>query len=443
MTMTSDRNVEERLAGLDITDLDRYVAHGYPWAEWDLLRAEAPVYRYERPGYPPFWAVTRYEDVHTVHSNADVFINGGPILRIDTEYALERMGVFAQRQAERYGWDPTEPPDMVFKDRPEHLDMRLLTMRKFTPGAMRRLEEELAGLARQFVGDFVAAARAAAPEPVDLVKELSVGVPLATICHLMGVPTTDWPDICRWTDLLFVADLADKYLQPGETIRDLRRRLGREYHEYRAALIADRRGRDPESADDLVTALVHATIEGEPLTDQQLHGYITLLFGAGNETTRNAITGGVKALLEHPAERDRFMADPDALLVTAVEELLRWTSPVIQFARTATRDFDLAGQRIAAGDTVVLWYPSANRDERQFEDPYTLDLGRNPNYHLAFGHGVHFCLGANLARWELRAVFRELAPHLANLELAGPPERLAHLHVGAINSMPVRWIGAD
>ena len=428
------------LDGLDITTLDRYVRNGYPWQAWDVLRDQAPVYRYERPGFPPFWAVTRYDDVHTVHSHPEVFINGGPILRLDTVEGLDGIERFKRRQNERYGWDPDAPMDMVFLDRPEHLDLRMLTMRRFTPASMRKLETDLAEMARHFVAEFVERARAGRGEPLDLVANLSVGVPLATICGLMGLPRDDWSRILAWTDMLLFPDVAAEHVQPGETPRDIRRRLGREFHEFRDELIADRRAAGPDAADDLATLLVHATIDGRPLDDQQLHGYLTLLIGAGNETTRNAITGGVKALLEHPDQRDRLAADPDGLMDTAIEELLRWTSPVIQFARTATTDFELAGTTIAAGDTVVLWYPSANRDERQFDEPYRLDLGRNPNYHLAFGHGQHFCLGANRARWELRAVFRELAPHLRNLELAGEPARLPNLHVGAIGSMPVRWV---
>jgi cytochrome P450 len=436
--MTDD---DLELDQVDITSVDRYVERGYPWREWDLLREFAPVYRYERPGFPVFWAVTRYEDIHNVHSHPEVFINSGPILRLDTESRLAKMDVFKQRQAERYSWDADEPLDMVFRDRPDHLDFRMLTMRRFTPASMRRLEEDLADVAREFVQSFVDAAKAAALEPIDVVSNLSVGVPLATICQMMGLPADDWPDINRWTDLLFMADLADNHALPGETRRDVTRRLGREFKDYLDEVIADRRRRGPDGGDDLSTMLVHATIDGEPLTDQQLHGYLNLLIGAGNETTRNAITGGVMALLQHPDQRDLLADDPAGLVETAVDELLRWTSPVIQFARTATADFELAGTKISAGDTVGLWYPSANRDERQFPDPYRFDVRRKPNYHLAFGHGQHFCLGANLAKWELRAVFRELAPHLRHFELAGEPKRLAHLHVGAIQSLPVRWVG--
>jgi len=334
---------------------------------------------------------------------------------------------------------------MIYRDRPDHVDFRMLAMPGFTRAAMTRLEDELAALARSFVFDFVDAARLAADDggdrgdgSIDVVSSLSVGVPLATICRIMGVPTSDWTDILRWTDgLMFPAILAT-HAHGGETVGDARRRLGREYKEYLDALIADRRRRP---TDDLASSLVHATIDGAPLSDQQLHGYLVLLIAAGNETTRNTITGGVHALLTHPAERDRLAADPAGLVDAATEEILRWTSPVLQFARTAVIDYDLNGVTIHAGDTVTLWYPSANRDERQFPDPYRFDIGRHPNLHIAFGFGEHFCLGANLARWELRAVFRELAPHLADLEPAGGLHRHPDLHVPAIHEFRVRWSG--
>ena len=310
---------------------------------------------------------------------------------------------------------------------------------------MARLADELATVARRFVDDFAAAARRAADDggdrgdgSVDVVSTLSVGVPLATICRIIGVPTSDWTDILRWTDGLMFPAIAARHAASGEAVPDTRRRLGREYKEYLDALIADRR-RHPGS--DLASSLVHATIDGSPLTDQQLHGYLVLLVGAGNETTRNAITGGVHALLTHPSERDRLAGDAAGLVDTATEEILRWTSPVVQFARTATTDFELGGVTIHAGDTVTLWYPSANRDERQFPDPYRFDIGRQPNNHLAFGFGEHFCLGANLARWELRAVFRELAPLLGQLEPASGVRRHPDLHVPAIHEFRVRWVG--
>ncbi|MGH1491973.1 MAG: cytochrome P450 [Acidimicrobiales bacterium] len=425
---------------VDIHSLDRYVEHGYPWADWDLLRREAPIYRYEREGFPTFWAITRYADIHRIGAHPEVFSNAGPILRLDTEHQLERFGFFRRRQAEKYGWDPDEPMDLVFKDRPEHLDMRLLTMRRFTPAAMRRFEAELDALSERFVDEFVEKARQAGGEPIDLVSELAVAVPLATICGLMGLPVDDWARISEMTDQLLIGELAAEQALPGESLADARRRLGAELFEYLERLIADRRVSGPDGGDDLATLLVHATINGEPLTQQQLHGYLMLLIGAGNETTRNSIAGGVRALLEHPEQIDVLAADVDGNIETAVEEIMRWVSPVIQFARTATADFELSGTTIKAGETVGLWYPSANRDEEVFVDPYRFDVTRTPNYHLAFGHGVHFCLGANLARWEMRSVFRRLAPHLHNLELVGEPRRLPHLHVGAVHSQMVRWV---
>jgi cholest-4-en-3-one 26-monooxygenase len=433
----------EQLATVDITSMPRYVQHGFPWAEWDLLRAHAPVYRYEgRSRFSPFWAVTSYEHVRHVSAHPELFSNRG-VIRLDTDNGISRLDGYRRKRAERHGWDPDVPLDLLYTDRPEHLDLRSLAVRRFTPRAMARLEGHLGELALRFVTAFVEAARAAAPDPVDLVEGLSVGLPIATICGLLGVPVGDWPTIRRWSDqTLLTPDLTHPDVRAGETAADVRRRAGQEYHRYRQEIIDQARRRSPTDDDfDIVGRLAQATIGGQPLDDQRLHGYLELLVGGGNETTRNTITGGVQALLQFPDQAERLAADPITMAEPAVEELLRWVSPVIQFARTATADTDLGGQVVRAGDLVVLWYPSANRDERQFVDPYRLDLGRAPNAHVTFGHGAHFCLGANLARWELRAVFRELAPHLRHLSLAGEPERLPGLHVGAVGRLPVRWTG--
>jgi cholest-4-en-3-one 26-monooxygenase len=441
------RSMDTGLDALDITDTDRYATVGFPWQEWDVLRERAPVYWYDRPGVPPCWVVTRYEDIKSVERRPELFRNAGPILRLDSHDRLDALARFKERQAERWGWDASQPLDMVYLDKPEHLDFRMLSMSGFTRSSMKKLEDDLAVLARHFVDQFVAAAQRAARDggdqgdgSLDVVANLSVGVPLATICRLMGVPESDWLDIWRWTDGLGFPMATPKYGHAGERTQDVRRRLGLEYKDYLDRLIEDRRARP---GDDVATALVQGTIDGEPLTEQQLHNYLVLLIAAGNETTRNAITGGVHALLEHPSERGRLARDPIGLNETAVEEILRWTSPVVQFARTASADTELGEATIKAGDTVTLWYPSANRDERQFPDPYRFDVGRQPNQHLAFGYGEHFCLGANLARWELRAVFRELAPHLTNVEAVGGLHRHPDLHVPAIAEFRVRWTGAN
>jgi cytochrome P450 len=180
-------------------------------------------------------------------------------------------------------------------------------------------------------------------------------------------------------------------------------------------------------------------VQGRALNDQQLIGYLFLLIGAGNDTTRNATAGGLAALLEHPAERDRLCADP-GLLGSTVDEVLRWTSPVISFLRTATRDFDLAGTAVRAGETVCMFYPSANRDEQHFVDPYRFDIARTPNDYLTFGYGAHFCLGTNLARAELAAMLKALIPYLPRLELAGGARRIANTHVSGYSCLPLRAV---
>jgi cholest-4-en-3-one 26-monooxygenase len=433
------------LHDVDITSMPRYVQHGYPWADWDLLRAEAPVYRYEgRPRFSPFWAVTRYEDVRYVSSRPELFSNAG-VIRLDTDNGIARLETYKRKRAERHGWDPDVALDMLYTDRPEHLDLRSIAVRRFTPRAMSRLARHLDELAQRFVDDFVRAAQAAAPDPIDVVENLSVGVPIATICGLLGVPTNDWPTIRRWSDqTLLTPDMNHPDVRAGPDTR--RRAPPRRRGVPRLPSGAHRRARSRAVRDDqfdIVTLLAHGTVEGRPLDDQRLHGYVELLVGGGNETTRNTISGGVQALLQHPDQAAVLAADPTGVADTATEEILRWVSPVIQFARTATADSRLGDQTINAGDTVVLWYPSANRDERQFPDPYRFDVRRSPNPHAAFGHGEHFCLGANLARWELRAVSRALAPHLHHLRLAGEPRRMPGLHVGAVSELLVRWTDDD
>lgn len=430
-TDTSGR--DQRLARIDLHSIHRYETEGYPWAQWDLLRDEAPVYWYERDGIAPFWAVTRYDDVKAVGADDTTFINGGPRLRLASERHDARMWEVKAKRDALYGWDPDEPFDMVFFDDPRHTEFRLLVARAFTPSRCRSMARALAGHATRFVDHFEATLDQHGQ--ADLVDDLAVGLPLATICEMMGLPVDDWSDIHRWTDSAFDTD-SIAWALPGESKADMRRRLRTEFFHYLEELIARKRA---EPADDLASVLVQAEISTGKLTQQQLHGYLTLLIAAGNETTRNATSRGIVALLQHPDQLARLRAEPDRLVEPAVEEIVRWTSPVIQFARTATRDVTLHGQTIAAGDTVGIWYPSANRDERQFDQPYRFDVGREPNHHVGFGHGNHFCLGANLARWELRAMFNELArrPVLDRIALDGPGEAMTDLHVGTLTAQPV------
>ena len=424
---------ELHLDTIDIHSTHLYEQHGYPWREWDLLRAEAPVYWYERDDIEPFWAITRYDDIHFVGSNDRLFVNGGPRLRLASREDDEGMWERYRIRAERFGWDPNEVPDLVYMDKPRHTKFRNLSARSFTPKAMRQLEAHLAQYATRFVGEFTTLLEAQGS--ADFVEDFSVKLPLATICDLMGLGVDDWERVHRYFGFGFSPrEVMMQAALPGESYDELRMRKSTELFQYCQA-IADR-GR-ADTSGGLLSRVATGQVDGCPLTDQQLNGYVLLLLAAGNETTRNATTGGAIALLSHPDQLARLCANPD-LVETAAEEILRWTSPVIQFARTATDDVELQGQRIRKGETVGVFYPSANRDERAFEDPYRFDIGRNPNYHQAFGHGAHFCLGANLARWELRAVLRALIPLLPRLELVGEPTRFGHLHLGALQRQIVR-----
>jgi cytochrome P450 len=425
---------EPSLDTLDITDPELYCGErGYPWREWDRLRREAPVYWYERPGYEPFWAITRHADVLEISKHSEVFVNSQR-LRLASIADDERMVNSVRRRNERMGWDVTEPLDLVFMDDPKHRRLRLLTASAFTPAALRRMERDLERMARDFAAELEA--RIEQGGSFDFVEAFAVKLPLATIGHMMDLPPGDWMYLKVLTNVTLGAP-EPSFVRPDEPMVRARERASRELVDYMIRLIEKRRA-EGSNGDDLTDSLLHAELDDAPLTDQQLVGYLTLLLGAGNETTRNAISGGVQALLEHPEQRDRLCANP-ALVHSASEEILRWTSPVVQFARTAVEDFTLRGVTIRAGQDVGMFYPSANRDEEAFAEPYRFDVARRPNNHLAFGgYGAHFCLGANLARWELRAALGALLPVLPKLALAGRETRIPFLHVPAIQRLPVQ-----
>jgi cytochrome P450 len=265
------------------------------------------------------------------------------------------------------------------------------------------------------------------------VTDLAVNLPLATICEMMNIPREDYP-------LMF--DLTNRTIGSGdpEFVPDPedRGRATREIFAYFSKMMQERQEAGLQD-DDLISVLLRARVDGEALTPEYILSYCLILIVAGNETTRNATAGGMWALLRHPDQMEMLKKDL-SLLPSAVEEILRWSSPVIHFPRFATRDVEVRGQLIRAGEAVQLFYPSANRDEEVFTDPYTFDIKRSPNEHLAFGgFGEHFCLGANLARLELRTIFRELLTRLDDMELAGEPARLRSNFVGGIKHLPVRY----
>ena len=425
---------------LDIHTPELYLERGYPFAEWDYLREHAPIFWYDRDDIDPFYAITRHEDVLTISKNADVFVNSRR-LRLQSKEDDARQAMSQKFRAEIRGWDTEEVPDFIFMDDPRHREFRLIVAKRFTPAALRPLERHFAHMSHTFAKEFIDDLQAAGKrgEGTDFVKGFAEKLPLAAIGEMMGLPGGDWRRLKLLTNVMIGAPEKSFY-QEGEDMNAARLRAAEEMTDYMVELVADRRAKGP-GGDDLSTQVVFGKVFGKELTVQQLQGFLFVLLAAGNETTQNAISGGVKALLEHPEQAKLLHenADNEALIVSTAEEILRWTSPVLQFARTPVVDFELSGVKIEAGQDVGMWYPAANRDPAVFDRPYEFDITRNPNRHLAFGgYGAHFCLGANLARWELRAALRALAPVLPQIELAGRETRCPNLHVSAIYELPVR-----
>jgi cytochrome P450 len=309
--------------------------------------------------------------------------------------------------------------------------MRRVASGYFTPNAVR---SRMGDIERIAVDILDTASTGGTPAECDFIQSIAAPFPLAVIAWSLGVPREDWELLYRATNEIIGKD-DPEFRRPGERPGQTFRRARGELHEYLSGLIAERR-RDPQ--DDLVSELVRGTVDHAPLTDEQLLVYCEVLVEAGNETTRNAIGGGLLAFCEHPEEWEKLRADPE-LLTDAVEEILRWVSPISHFTRTATEDSDVGGMTIRAGEQVALYYASANRDEDVFDDPFVFRVDRHPNPHLAFGFGEHFCMGAQLARGELEIMFRHLLGRLEWFELSGLVERLSSVVNGSIKHLPLRY----
>jgi cytochrome P450 len=401
---------------LDIISNDTYAENGYPHDAWALLRREAPVYWYERDVKAPFWAVTRHEDIRWLSRQPKRLLNA------------PRLAVFPQ-------FAPPEEDERVARhllnmDAPDHGRYRKLAAPRFTPRSIARLEASIEKIASDLLDDL---ARDGSLSEMDFVTSVAAPLSLAVLADLLGVPREKWELMFRWTNAIVGAE--DPEYQLSEDAQASAGAARKALFEYFWKMAEERRAKPTE---DMVSVLANAEMDGAPVPPFELLSYYFLLVIAGNETTRNAMSGGLVALIENPAEFDKLRRDPD-LIVPAVEEIARWTTPVIQFCRTATEGFELRGQQIRAGDSLCLFYPSANRDEEIFEDPFAFRVDRRPNQHLAFGIGEHFCLGANLARLELRVLFRQLSKRLEHVELAGPVERLRSSFLGGVKHVPIRY----
>jgi cytochrome P450 len=396
---------------IDLVSTSSY-AHGHPWAQYAWLRANDPVHWHPEADGPGFWAITKYDDVRIISRQPRTFSSYARGVMLPEP---DDMGLMAQRQM------------MLNMDPPQHDRFKLLVSRGFTPRNAQLLSHRIHELAREIVDDVIEHGHC------DFVHDIAGRLPSGLIAELMGIPRADGERLYELTELMHTSDDA---VAPPE-----RRAMAAFEMLTYAQQVADAKRADP--GDDIASALVQAEVDGDRLTDAEFQWFFLLLVNAGGDTTRNLLAAGMQALFDHPDQRARLAADLDGLLPTTVEEMLRFTSPVIDFRRTAMHDTELRGQRIGEGEKVMMFYGSANRDADVFDSPDQFDVGRNPNPHMAFGGGgPHLCLGLHVARIEVSAMLRELLTRMPDLEPAGAPETFASNFIAGVNTMPVSFTPA-
>lgn len=397
------------ICGVDLADPDTY-ASGMPHEAFSELRRRAPVAWHPYGEGPGFLALTGYDEILAVS-------------RDSATWSSQTSGVF---------FEPARPQDefqlalmMLTMDPPRHTKLRSLVSSGFTPRQVARLNDHVAEMARHIVDEVVERGEC------DFVDDIAGALPSFVIAELLGIPLEDGRRLYELTETMNSGAVGDTHAEHSHVL-DAQMQM----FQYGTEL-AERKRAEP--GDDIATSLLHAEVDGERLTDLEFNMFFLLLINAGGDTTRNLVSAGVLALMNHADEQARLIADP-SLLPTAIEEMLRYTSPVTVFVRTATKDTELRGISVKAGDRVAMFYPSANRDATRFDDPDRFDVGRAPNPHLAFGGGgTHFCLGANLARAEASAIIPEVMSRMTDLQLAGPVERVRSNLMNGIHSMPVTF----
>lgn len=382
------------------------------------LRKHAPVSWVDVPPYNPFWAITKHADIIEIERQNDLFTNfPRPLLSI-----AEADDAFL-RDIEA----GTGLRTLIHMDDPHHRDVRKIGVDWFRPKAMRDLKIRVDELAGIYVDKLVEKG----PE-CDFVQEVAVNYPLYVILSLLGLPESDFPRMLKLTQEMFGGD--DSEFQRGGSIEDIQAVL-LDFFMYFSALTQSRREHPTE---DLSSAIANAKVDGQPLSDMDTLSYYVIVASAGHDTTSAAISGGLLALIQNQGELAR-LRDDMSLMPLATEEIIRWVVPVKEFMRTAQSDTEVRGVPIAKGESVLLSYVSANRDDEVFTDPFRFDVARDPNKHLSFGHGVHFCLGAALARMEINSFFTALLPRLKSIELAGEPDLMATTFVGGLKHLPIRY----
>lgn len=399
-----------QLSDIDLLDADRFVRQEHH-EMFAVLRREAPVFWHDDHEGGGFWNVVKHADLREVNRNAELF-------------SSERGGIsiFDTSEDEETGMD-LRGLNMIYTDPPKHTRYRRLVSKGFTPRMIGLLEQYLEYRGRLIVDNVIERGSC------DFVEDLASELPLQAIAEIMGVPQEDRHLIFKWSNDMIGMDDPEYEGDPSAAAMEL--------YSYSHQLAAER-AIDPQ--DDIITKLINAEIEGDRLTELEIDMFMLLLSVAGSETTRNATSHGMLALMDHPDQLELLMADLDGRLDTAIDEIIRWASPVLHFRRTATADCELGGHQIRENDKVVMWHVSANRDEDVFDDPFTFDVLRDPNDHVAFGGGgAHYCLGANLARAELRIIFREILTRIPDMTLAGEPKRLRSNFIGGIKHLPVTF----
>jgi cytochrome P450 len=399
------------LSRLDLSEADEFES-GPPHEIFTRMRADAPVHLNRSQEEAQFWNVTRHADVMAVTADEVTFSSASPIAFMHDEKSILPVEVLQGM--------------MINMDPPKHSRYRKIVRAAFTPKAMAEFGPRIQSLCTELVDNIVERGEC------DFVDDLAVDLPIAAICAVLGIPDADRRQLYAWTNVLIGAQ--DPMLRGSDAA--LFTALS-EIGQYTAGLVADRQA---NPRDDVLTRIVQAEIDGERLEFDELVSFFILLFGAGNETSRNTLSLGMRALIEHPEQRRKLIADPE-LIPSAVEEIFRWVTPLMHFRRTATRDTEIAGHPIAAGEKVVVWYASANRDERVFDDPFSFDVERDMTgvAFASFGNGIHKCLGQHLARLELITMYRELLTRIPDMEMAGDVEYVRSNLFYGLKRMPVRF----
>lgn len=380
---------------------------GQPHGQYDWLRANQPVAWHDEPGGSGFWAVTRHADVWAVDRDFQTYSSEPTIMIQDPLAEASSFGPYKM---------------MLMMDPPEHTAFRKLIRSEFTEPAARLRGERIQALAKQIVDTVINRGEC------DFVDDIAGEMPSFVIAELMGLPLDDGRELYKLTEIIHTAPEA---LPPGAGGQAVMKMF-----EYGSKVIAEKRAR-PD--DDLASKLLACEVDGRKLDDMEFLLFFLLLVDAGGDTTRNLLSGGLLALMQHPQQYAWLMADFDARLATAREELLRWTSPVIYMRRTARRDTELAGQTVREGDKVVMYFGAANRDPAAFDRPDVLDLSRAENPHIAFGTGPHGCLGQHIARLEIDAMLREVLMRLKDFELAAPVQWLESNFISGPKAMPLKF----